>query len=242
MIAAAKTKVEPGIYRSMPDHEYRAIDALSNSDLVEWARGEGARKIDPRAATFGSAFHMIVLEPEIAASKIVGLEPKQKRSSYEGPDDALVLTNSDYAKLMGCYQSVKTHPQLGELMKLARADRDRCELAVVWRDEQTGLLLKAKLDQHTDNWLWDWKTTNSCPDSFARSVGAFGYAMQAAGYLDGAKQSGIDVKGFRFACCSKRADKGHVCWVHELDEPWLVAGIQERRRLLTLYKRYEVSP
>ena len=236
MIAAAKTKVEPGIYRSMPDHEYRAIDALSNSDLMAWAKG-GDSGIDPRNAIFGTAFHAIVLEPEVARAKLVCLEPKQKRSSYDGPEDNLVLTNSDYKKLMGCYQSVQEHDKLSKLMELARADRDKCEVVAVWQDE-TGLMCKAKIDQHTDSHLYDWKTTNSDPDSFGRSIGAFMYHVQAAHYMIGAKHCGIEVESFRFACASKRADKGHVCWLQEIDPDLMLAGIRTRSLFLNLYARY----
>lgn len=238
MSTLGKTQVEPGVYREMPDAEYRAIDALSNSDLMAWAKGEGARAIDPRNAVFGTAFHAIVLEPEVAAVKLVGLEPKQKRSSYDGPEDAWVLTNSDYKKLMGCYQSVQEHEQLGKLMEMARADRSRCELSVVWVDELTGIKCKARIDQVTDNYVWDWKTTNSDPDGFGYSIGAFMYFVQAAHYLMGAKACGLGPDKFRFACASKRADKGHVCWVQDVETSLMCAGLKTREILMNLYAQH----
>ena len=245
MIAAAKTQVEPGVYRQMPDAEYRAIDALSNSDLVAWAKGEQDKGIDPRNAIFGTAFHGIVLEPEVAKQKLVCLEPKQKRASYDGPDDMWVLTNSEYAKLMGCYHTVsgnkaagiEPHPQLGPLMKLARSSRGNCEVVVVWIDERSGIKCKAKIDQITDNAVYDWKTTNSEPDSFSYSIGAFMYFVQAAHYLIGAKMCGVEVENFRFACVSKRKDKGHVGWIQEVSPDLMSAGIKTREILLGLYAK-----
>jgi len=238
MSTLGNSQVEPGVYRSMPDADYRAIDALSNSDLMAWAKGEGANTIDPRNAVFGTAFHAIVLEPDVASAKLVGLEPKQKRKDYDGPEDALVLTNSDYKKLMGCYDSVKEHPQLGKLMEMARADRDRCELVVVWIDELTGIKCKAKIDQVTDNYVWDWKTTNSDPDGFGYSIGAFMYHVQAAHYLIGAKACSLGPEKFRFACASKRADKGHVCWVQDVDTSLMCAGFKTREILMSLYAQH----
>lgn len=236
MIATAATiKIEPGIYRNVPDAEYRQMDALSNSDLVAWVK---PRDIDPKTAEFGSAFHAAVLEPEVAREKIVALEPRQKRSDYGVTDDKWVMTNSDYRKLVGMVDAVKQHPTLGKLLEMARAQREQCEVVAVWRDPEFDVLCKAKLDFHTDDWLYDWKTTGSDPDSFAQSVGAFAYHLQAAHYLAGARACGLEVKGFRFACACKRPDKGHVCWLYELEESWMVAGLQERRRLMTLYTRY----
>jgi len=238
MIATAKTQVEPGIYRSMPDHEYRAIDALSNSDLTAWAKGEQDKGIDPRNAVFGTASHGIVLEPEVARQKLVCLEPKQKRSSYEGPEDMWVLTNSDYQKLMGCFESMKAHPQGGKLLDYARDNRDRCEVALVWICPTTGLKMKAKVDLLSDEWLYDLKTTQSDPDSFGYAIAAYLYLVQAAHYLIGAKECGLDVKGFRFACQCKRKDKGYPFWIHEVTPELLSAGIKMREVLVSLYARF----
>lgn len=232
MIAA--NNVTPGIYRGMPDTEYRAIPAVSKSDLDAWAIG---REIDPHVAEFGTAFHTAILEPDLIDATINALPPGGKRA--DAPQDGrIVLTNSDYKKLLGMVASVKEHPELSQLREMAHADRSRCELVLVWIDEETGLLCKAKADQVTDLWLYDWKTTGSDMDGFSKSVGAFFYHVQAAHYLSGAKACGLEVQGFRFACVCKRADKGHPCWLYEMDESWLLAGMRTLRVMLNLYARY----
>ena len=238
MIAAAKTQVEPGVYRQMPDAEYRAIDALSNSDLVAWAKGEQDKGIDPRNALLGTSAHGIILEPDVALQKIVCLEPKQKRSSYEGPEGMWVHTHSEYATLMGCYQSAKAHPAFSQIIAHARANRDMCELVVVFPCPHTGILRKSKLDMHTAKWLYDIKTTNSDPDSFKYSIVKFAYQVQAATYLQAAEYAGLGVEGFRFACMSKRKDKGNPCWIEDISDVLVIAGRQENERLMNLYSRY----
>ena len=237
MIAAAKTQVEPGIYRSMPDAEYRAIDALSNSDLVAWAKGEQDKEPDAKALILGTAFHAKVLEPDVAERKIVILKERQTRKSYDGPDGMWVLNNSQGKTLDACYESATKHPQLSKLVGLAQADRSRCEVVVVWIDERSGIKCKAKIDQITDNAVYDWKTTNSEPDSFSYSIGAFMYFVQAAHYLIGAKMCGVEVENFRFACVSKRKDKGHVGWIQEVSPDLMSAGIKTREILLGLYAK-----
>lgn len=231
-------KIAPGIYREMPDAEYREIDALSNSGLIAWAKGDGGDTIKRSNADFGTAFHAVVLEPDVAASRIVRLQPKQQRKSYVGPDDALVFTNSEYIKLMGCYESFKDHPQCGRILEAARADRPNCEVVLVWEDESTGLLCKARVDFVTDNAVYDIKTSSSDPDSFPKSIAAFGYACQGAHYLSGAAACGLPARVFRFAVSCKRGDKGHVSWVHELGETEALHGQVERARLLNLYSRF----
>ena len=222
----------------MPDSEYRAIDALSNSDLMAWAKGEGARQIDPRNAVFGTAAHGIAFEPDVAAAKLVGLEPRQKRSSYDGPDDMWVLTRSDYDKLMGCYNSMKDHPRGGKLLEYARANRDRCEVVLVWIDPATGIKMKAKIDCETDDWVYDLKTSQSDPDSFEYAIAAYLYSVQAAHYLVGAKECGLTASGFRFAVQCKRKDKGYPFWIQDVSPEMISSGLKVREILLGLYVKY----
>lgn len=241
MIAAAKTKVEPGIYRSMPDHEYRAIDALSNSDLMAWAKGDDADSIDQQVADLGSAFHAIIGEPEVAAQKIVRLEPKQRWKDHQ-QEGMWVITYSKYETLHGCYKSFMDHPECGKVAEYARENRDKCEVVIVWVDERTGLLCKMKLDLHTDDWLYDHKTTQKGPDDFIRAVASYGYDCQAAHYLAGAMSAGLRPKGMRFTCASKRKDWGYPCWITEISDEknieWLIAGQKQRERLMGLYAKF----
>lgn len=230
--------MKPGIYYAMPDPEYRAIDALSNSGLCAWAKGEMERSISEKAAIQGQAFHATILEPDEAAKRIVGLEPKQKRASYEGSEDALVLTHSEYTTLMGCYQSVKDHPTLSKLAELARADRQKCEVVLVWDDPATGIRCKAKVDQLTDKNMYDWKTTQSTPDGFGHSIAKFFYNVQAAHYMSGAIACGLELDSFRFACVCKRKDLGHVCWLQDIDPVILSAGYSTWKAFMSMYARY----
>lgn len=238
MIAAAKTKATPGVFHAMPDAEYRALDALSNSDLMAWAKGEAMGKIDERNARIGTAVHAKILEPEVAKAKIVGLAPKQKRASYEGPDDVWVFSYSEHQTVEGCYESALSHPDYSQIIKHAHANRNMCELAVVWECPHTGILRKALLDLHTDAWLYDIKTTQSDMDDFEKSIIKFFYHIQAATYLQASRAAGLELKGFRFAPICKRKDMGFPCWIQEIDESLLRAGWKDNELLMNLYARY----
>lgn len=227
----------PGIYPNMKDSDYRAIDAVSNSDLTAWANG---RTIDPKVANWGSAMHAAILEPEVARQKVVGLEPGEKRASHPLADseDAWVLTNSEYRALVGTIDSIKQHPLLAKLRDMAVADRSRCEVVLIARDDETGLLLKGKVDQYTDKSLVDWKSTSSDPEGFEYGVGKYLYNMQAAFYMELAQLCGMEREQYLLACACKRPDKQHVCWLHKVDGPMLTAGYATRRILLNLYARH----
>lgn len=217
----------------MPEDEYRALPAISNSDLLKWV---SASTIEPKVADFGSAFHAIINDPASAKAKIVALAPREKYVPHEGK---YVMVASDYVKLKGMYQAIAEHPVWSKLMHASREKPDNCEAALVWVHEPTGITLKARIDFFTDDWLYDFKSTGSDPDGFGECIAAFGYAQQAAMYLAGAQACGLTARGFRFACSSKRPDKGHVCWIEEVSETDLRHGRKSMETLLTLYKRYE---
>ena len=66
-------KATPGIYPDLEDEVYRALDAISHSDLRKWAGHEPPK--DLRALVIGQAFHAVLTRPEYAA-KIFATMPE----------------------------------------------------------------------------------------------------------------------------------------------------------------------
>jgi hypothetical protein len=66
-----------------------------------------------------------------------------------------------------------------------------CECCVVWRDPETGLRCKARIDKllpAPHNLILDLKSASSAePMAFARDAARFGYDIQAAHYVAGVK-------------------------------------------------------
>lgn len=241
MIAKSATIPAPGIYHDMDDDVYRAIPAVSKSDLDKWALG---REIDPRTALIGTAFHAAILEPEIAKGKIAVCEARRNSNAWkefvEANPDKWVLTKKEYSTIVGMVGSVKEHPEVGKLREMGRANQKMTELVSIWQDEETGVMCKAKIDFASDNRIYDWKSTGSDREGFAKSIGAFGYHVQAAHYME-AWAAHHDALPFGFICCGKRADWQHPCWWFEIEEAWVLAGRQTRKQLLSLFARYNTD-
>lgn len=231
----------PGIYTDMADEDYRAIKAVSKSDLDRWALGDST--INERAALIGTAFDAALLEPELASHKIVVCEHRRNSNAWkeveEASGGAWVLARHEYNTIVGMRQSVMEHPDVSRWAQLARDSRDDCQFVALAECPDTGLLLKMKGDFKTPRWLYDLKTTSSGPDSFSMSASKFGYGVQAYLYLHIMELLGIDYEGrFRWVCCCKRKDWGYPCWIQDVTEEQLASGQRTARMLLNLYARY----
>ncbi len=65
--------------------------------------------------------------------------------------------------------------------------KGKSEVVIIWKDPETNIACKARLDWLTDDYtiVTDPKTTRDVrPDAFAKAVGNFGYHRQASWYMD----------------------------------------------------------
>lgn len=101
-------------------------------------------------------------------------------------------------------------------------------------DPDTGLQLKGRPDWMSGNAIVDLKTTyDASPSGFARTVANFGYAIQAAFYLDLANRLNLKKDVFLFIVVEK--DAPYAVGVYQLDEASIEIGRQQYRRLLNRY-------
>ena len=237
-----KLDYRPGVYRQVPDERYRRIKAISKSDLDKWAGGDSP---DPRVALVGHVFHAAILEPEIARERVVVCPHRRNSKAWaefeaeHHKDGGWVLTKGEFEQVKGCVDGVKGHSLIADVRKAAMADRDKTEIVVVWEDEKTGLLCKAKIDQETSKCIIDWKSTGMFDsDGSPLAMARYGYGAQAAHYSAGwLAATGIELP-MRFIFASKRADKGNPCWVYTPTEAELAAGRRSLDQLLHLYAKY----
>lgn len=235
-------KPETSIIKGMPEAEYRAHPALAKSDVDKWISGE---RPSGRQLTFGSAFHLGILEPERAKREIVFCkEPtplntkagKEAWAAFESANPGkLCLMLREFEVMRGMFTAVKDHPKI---TAIRNADGDR-ELSVFWQDEPTGLWLKARIDQVPQGkFLIDWKTSGYLTaEEFDQSIIGYSYHLQAAWYQYGYQVVTGKTLPFAFAVCSKRAP--NPCFTRRVSDNEIALGTAEMRRLLTLYARYE---
>ena len=236
--------IEPGVYDGLTDAEYRRIDAISRSDLLNWAYPRD-KPIAKTAAIVGTAFHAIMLEPQHFKSRYA-VGPDVKRNTKEGKDiyaEAEEKANADglqlipypeFRTLREMADTIKHHPKLGPLRRSVAEGKSRAELTVVW--DCQGVRLKARLDQVTDKAIFDWKSTGCCdPEQFAQSCIQYRYHVQHAMYQDGWLAATGEALPFVFVAVSKRPP--YTAWAHRMDQVHIDHGRGLYQTLVGLYAR-----
>lgn len=168
-------KKEPGVYKNMPDSEYFAIDAVSNSYLKHVKKSPGHAKFAPPdtptdSKSVGSIAHLALLQPERLETcvKVVPEGNKNSKAFYEqldsmfpgiGIDKSLNWIGNQQLIAEKCQDVVLTEPghlAMAKGMATSVVRNFNCkklletgesEVVIVWEDEQTGLLCKCKFDK-----------------------------------------------------------------------------------------------
>lgn len=106
-----------------------------------------------------------------------------------------VISQDDYVRLAGCMSSIKKHAWGSRFFD----GKGTPQLTIVWRDRNSGLLCKMRIDYYThDSVILDLKKTRSAsPALFSKSIYNYGYYRQGGIYTTGALISGLDVDHFR---------------------------------------------
>lgn len=201
------------IFKGMPDKEYRAIPALSQSDLSwfkysprHYLKRAELRK-ETAAMSFGSAFHLALLEPAkfkeswtlepdkftldgktVEINKRVKAHREYLESWRIDNADKTILTEKDADNLTGMLKNISDDPELVGLIELGSP-----ECVVTW--DYRGRKCKAKADLWVPDSKYgplviDFKKTQDASEvGFSRSIYNFSYSLQAAWYLEGFQAS-----------------------------------------------------
>lgn len=214
------------------------------------------------AMVVGSAAHTALLEPELfeatyaVAERCSATKKDGDRCANTGgvvlgglwycgvkghaPDGAgvserIVLSPEDYDNCMGASAALRAHPRLSQLVVGPDVER---EVSVVWVDEETGLLCKARLDAWNKKLgvLTDAKKVqDACPDAFGRELKNRGLYRQLAMYGDALAAHGEELKHLVFAVVEEQPP--HGCAGYRVDEDTADFGGTEYRTLLAQYAR-----
>lgn len=245
-------KPEAGVYSGVSFEDYVNIGAANNSVLKMFIDQSPAHarhyiengRPETQALAFGQAADCYILEPLLFAKKYVpapkdddGKEYHKNTKIYKQfvadlDEGVTPLKEQEMADIISIYNCLSGSPA----MALLRGGQS--QLVVVWKDEPTGLLCKARLDYFNEQ-LWtitDLKTTrDSKPANFAKDIYNFKYFMQAAFYQDGFKQAtGEDIApSFLFFAVEKVPP--FVNMAVELGERSVEAGRLCYRKALDMY-------
>lgn len=236
----------PGVYENIPAAEYHAMhDYVSNSYLSRLDKCPAAAQVpqeDTPAMLLGRAVHCVVLEGEEEFNKNFCVAPAVNKRTNGGKaawaefcaanPGKDVITADEYQTLINMREAVYQHPFARMILAEGVSEQ-----TVIWTDPDTGIKCKCRPDRIPSNGagvLVDLKTTTDAGEhGFTRSVTGYGYARQAAYYLDGYNAAtGAAADAFVFVAVEKTAP--YRVEVYELDPEFIAWGREEYRRLLEL--------
>ena len=231
----------------MSDAEYFSRTELSNSDckLINDSFGAYLNKGNmetTEAMAFGKMVHAYILEESEFWKKYV-VAPVIDRRTTQGKLDWKQLESSgleivsaqQWVELNQIRQNVLNHPVASKI--IAGGEREG-----VFFGYCNGVKTRSKIDMVHNGFIIDLKTSQSASKSeFMRSMANFNYHMQAAFYVDIAKQNGLDIKGFIFLVVEKKATTCGV-GVYVIDEEAIDLGRKMYQRAIEKYKYHTKHP
>lgn len=178
----------PGLYFGLKDEIYFNDPALSRSDILalyesaeeyqgtSWMSSKRRIKSPSPAMKKGTAFHMLLLQPE-EFKKFYTVQPGE--SWGVGKE---MVTRTEYETMLECIDIIKRNPKIYQLFQYGAP-----EVVMVWEDPQTNLMMRSKADYMKAFGVTDYKTTSRGLSNQAlyREVKQYGYHIQDALYAQG---------------------------------------------------------
>tara|TARA_Y100001963_G_scaffold72657_1_gene101084 strand:+ start:1236 stop:2030 length:795 start_codon:yes stop_codon:yes gene_type:complete len=242
---------QTGIFYDVPDDEYRSIDAVGSS-VVKTAASlsaahSGVKTGDSPSMFKGRLAHCMLLEPDSTADRYErqleghgsSKAVKESKASIMASGKTPV-TKSDWDSVSAAVEAANASPVVEELLS-----KGRPEVTVVWRDESTKLMCKARIDWLRDDEFLaiDLKTTSTfggaSPHTWSRQVRRYGLPIQAVHYLEGLSVVTGLVWDWRWLALELTPPFGMTLF--EPDSEVLAAGHDGWRRGLSRLKEASVS-
>ncbi len=200
------------------------------------------------AMQFGKLLHACVLEPDryFNRERCRKFDRRTKEGKREGErwdaflaanPTAIVVTDEEESILSAMRESIMAHPHA----RLAIEADGTVETPIRWVDAATGQNCKAKPDKILSGGLiFDLKSAvDVSPEGFGKACANFGYARQAAYYLDGA-YAAVEADGpFLFIAVSKTEPYEVVCYT--LDAAALELGREQNKADLEALKLCRIA-
>jgi len=178
----------------------------------------------------GSLLHMRVLEPQrLEATTIIS--PKFDRRTTRGKalsadfevrcalQGRTPIEQQMAAQIDGMAKAIEQN----ELSRALMSGEGANEKTIAWRDDESFVACKARMDRVTDELVIDLKTCEAAnPFAFAKSAAFYGYHRQAAHYLAGEQMASGKLKRFVFVAVSSEAPYQTACY--ELAEAAIERG------------------
>jgi len=241
--------LEPGLYEKVPAATYHRMPGVSQSQLKvlrelspAHLRWQMDHPPEPSPAmVLGAAIHDAILLPDdfetvwrpLAAGDgrtktVRGLRAAEAAAAPY----AVFLTTQDYATCLAVRDAVAANKKARQLLN------GEAERSAVWNDPRTGILCRGRFDllgERTGT-IVDLKTSRcAAKDKFSRDIWSYGYHMQAAFYLQGARALGLEYDRFAFVVVEK--DPPYGVALYEMSHGAIKDGEREIEPLMDLYRQ-----
>lgn len=214
---------EPGAYADVAFDDYAAWPAVNHSILRHFRKTPAHVRYEmlnqdesTKYQAFGHAVHTAVLEPQKFDSEFV-IRPKVDRRTKAGKaawaqfekeaEGRQILTAEEWAAADAIRQNIDGHMTARAFLRGKGVN----ELSLLWRDTETDVLCKARLDRllvyEGHPYILDVKTSSkpASTHAFQNSVESYQYHSQAAFYLRGAAQLSPADRRFAWLVCESEA-------------------------------------
>ena len=197
------------------------------------------------AMRIGAAVHTCILEPDLFGKlylrgiegdgRTKAIREAREQLAAEHPN-AAILRPADFDMCLAIRESVALHPHTAHLLEGER------ETSAVWLDDATGVLCRGRFDDIARGIgaITDLKTTkDASPFRFPQLIYQYGYHIQAAMYLRGAKALGIEADTFAIVAVEK--EPPYAVAVYQLAGAAIYDGERELQPLLERWAECEAS-
>lgn len=236
--------MKPGIYKNIAYEEYRAIDACNYSTLKVLIDKSAAHckyymdngRPDSAAMAFGRALDSYLLEKGLFYSKYCVI-PAIDRRTKDGKKLYAELAEKNKGKEILSEDDMSAIVQIGQAFETCRAKimltGGDSQSTLVWTDEKTGLLCKARIDYliEESDVIVDLKSTsNAKPEAFNKDMFKYGYYIQAGLYTMGYKV--LTGKDAMFGIVAIETEPPYVVSGFEVGDRTMLAGKNAARQAL----------
>jgi len=224
------------LIENMSNDDYHDHKAVSRSMLMELKKSPKKfhykylsgryEKEDTMPLKIGSAFHTLILEPELFTEKAAIMPDYLKKPSitqinaknhsdstllqieqwdkfHEENEGKAHLKKDDVEKLREMAAAIRKEPATQKLI----GQKGLIEPSIFWTDEETGVQVKVRIDFLTLDYRYtmDVKSTADCDEEkFSRSIINYGYDVQAFMQQEAVFQlTGERPDATIFLCCEK---------------------------------------
>lgn len=241
-----------GLHRAVPYEEYSRWAAINHSTLRHFSKSPLHARFamlhpdDPSdAQALGSALHKAVLEPELFPAAYCWAPKMDKRTNdgkklwadFQSANSGKgILTKEEYEQCIAMRDSVWSHPTAAAILRAPGVN----EVSAVWKDKETGVTCKGRQDRFGswDKWptVTDLKSTRDASKrAFSRAMDTYGYAEQAAMYLDGFDALSPFQGDRRYVLIAAENEPPYAVAVYELDIDTIEHGRKRYRSHLRQY-------